>query len=350
MKKIEQIWYSNSKLYYFLLPLTALYRLVIALRRLLYRLGYKKTTRFSIPIIVVGNLTVGGTGKTPFVIWLANWLQQQGYQPGIVSRGYGAKKMLRAQVVTETSDPIKAGDEAVLLARKTHCPLVVHPHRAVAVAALLQNFSCNIVISDDGLQHYALARDIEIIMIDGMRYFGNGYCLPAGPLREPPSRGRQADFIIVNQGEITNDQQTSQHLDDSLPRLSLGQASKTFFKMQLQSSYFYAVANPLSQKSSEEFKNQVIHAVAAIGNPARFFKQLQQMNLTFIPHEFPDHYRFKQSDIDFGDDEIVIMTEKDAVKCQSFVDERHWCLPVSTQLEGRFEDALRNKLVTIMKK
>lgn len=326
---LDQIWYGSSKLYFLLFPFSGLYRLVIALRHALYRWGFKKTTSFSVPIIVVGNLTVGGTGKTPVVIWLANWLQKQGYQPGVVSRGYGGKKTAQPQVVAENSLPETVGDEAVLIVKKTHCPMVVHAKRDMAVKKLLATFPCDIVISDDGLQHYALKRDIEIAVIDGLRRFGNQYCLPAGPLREPKQRITQVDFTMVNEGEMID---------------------ANAYQMVLHSTMCYSLVDNSIKKTLNEFQKYTIHAVAGIGHPQRYFKQLAKMGLAIIEHPFPDHYHYRPQDIDFGKNAIVLMTEKDAVKCQSFADQRHWCLPIEAKMEQRFIDALTDKLKSISSK
>lgn len=202
---IDTLWYKKHFLVYFLRPFSWAYRMVMALRRWLYRLGIKKTTRFSVPVVVIGNITVGGAGKTPLVIELADWLRRKGWRPGLVSRGYGGSATQLPYAVKADSDPRLVGDEAVLLASKTACPVVVCKDRVAAVAALLQDSDCNIVLSDDGLQHLALGRDIEIAVIDGERRLGNGFCLPAGPLREPEKRLKTVDFIVTNGHALTSE-------------------------------------------------------------------------------------------------------------------------------------------------
>lgn len=307
----NKIWYQKHWLTYLLLPFSYLYHFIIMIRRICYRFHIKKTTRFQIPIIVVGNITVGGTGKTPLVIALAQYLQQQGFKPGIVSCGYGGQAKHFPVYVTAESDPILVGDEPVLIAHHTQCPIYVAPSRVKAVNQLLKAHACNIIISDDGLQHYALQRDIEIAVIDGERRFGNGFCLPAGPLREPIQRLKRVDFIVCN-GEAQAREYTMQLLPGKI------------YHLQNRALHF----NPLP--------HQTIHAVVAIGNPSRFFNLLRQLGHTIIEHPFPDHYIFQAKDFDFGENAIIIMTEKDAVKCHAFADQRFWCLPVQAQLTQDF--------------
>lgn len=305
-------WYHKNLFSYFLLPLSFLYRAIIAARKFLYQIKLKKITKFNVPVIIVGNITVGGTGKTPLVIWLANFLKQQGYKPGIVSRGYGGKSTQYPVIVTANSDPKISGDEPLLIVRNTQCPMVVDPNRVQAVKQLLADTDCNIVISDDGLQHYALGRDIEIIVVDGERKFGNQFCLPAGPLREPISRLSSVDFVVTNGVE-----------------------------QKLIPAAFYQVKNPNIVQSIDYFKKKTIHAVAGIGNPQRFFNSLREFGLNIIEHAFPDHYCFQAKDINFGD-EIVMMTEKDAVKCEKFAGDNVWYLAVQAELNEEFIKKLRN--------
>lgn len=316
---IDRHWYRSSYtwLTFLLAPFSWLFHLVIIIRRALYHLGIKKTYHFPVPVVVVGNITVGGTGKTPFVVWLAACLKAQGWRPGIVSRGAGGKESHTPRFVDGSSDPGQVGDEAVLLARRTLCTLVVCADRVAAVNALLARADCNIVISDDGLQHYRLGRDVEIIIVDGDRGFGNRCLLPAGPLRESVSRLKKADFIIAQ-----------------------GQSMPGMYGMQLRGNEFVSVSNPAEKKPIESFKNLKVHGVAAIGNPERFFASLRQLGMEVVPHRFPDHYLYEASDIDFGDELPVIMTEKDAVKCSRFSDQRHWCLPVDAVLSGACEEAI----------
>jgi tetraacyldisaccharide 4'-kinase len=321
---LQQIWYQSHPIAHLLKPFSWVYRGIMAARSAMYRRGIKKTVHFPVPVIVVGNITVGGVGKTPLVICLANWLKQQGWRPGLVSRGYGGSATRNPVQVGSAqlgSDPGLVGDEAVLLVEKTLCPMVVSKDRVAATAALLRDYDCNIVISDDGLQHLALGRDIEIAVIDGERRLGNGFCLPAGPLREPAKRLAQVDFIVTNGAALANE-----------------------WSMQLKINDIYQIINPLKRLVATAIGGKQLHAVAAIGNPQRFFNSLTAADFQFIPHSFPDHYFFRPQDIDFGLDSLVIMTEKDAVKCRRFADERHWCLPITASMPESFFTTLLQQL------
>lgn len=311
-------WHNpRAFLPYFLWPFSQIYKIIIAIRKKII-----KPTKFNIPIIIVGNITVGGTGKTPLVIWLAKFLKENNYKPGIVTRGYGGKIKIHPQPVHPDSDAQQMGDEAVLIARHAECPVIIDPNRVNAVRYLLNNTDCNIVISDDGLQHYALARDIEIAVIDGMRRFGNRWCLPAGPLREPISRLDAVDFIVTNGGEI-----------------GIGE-----YEMNLIPGEIYNICTPTLKANLHDFAGETLHAIAGIGNPERFFTTLRGLGLTIMQHRFPDHYQFEYKDIDFKDDIKIIMTEKDAVKCETFADYRYWCLPVDAELDPEFGEKLLAKL------
>lgn len=338
---ITQYWYSApSILAYLLSPLSALYCLITALRK--YYLSQKKTN-FNIPVIVVGNITVGGTGKTPFVIWLAQFLKDRGYHPGIVSRGYGGKSKHYPLTVMPDSDPHQAGDEAVLLSMRTHCPVVIDPDRVNAVRYLLENHQCNIIISDDGLQHYRLARDLEIVIIDGERQMGNGFCLPAGPLREPVTRLDNVDFIIINTSN--NDKNLDKDIDidiDTSKDKPLKNNAIQKYNMYLNPGKIYNLFSPELEAIPDYFQGEPIHAIAGIGNPERFFSQLRSLGLSIWPHSFTDHHRFSQKDLNFSIESKIIMTEKDAVKCKDFADYRYWCLPVSAEIDLQLgEDILR---------
>ncbi len=308
---------------YSLIPLSLLYRGAVAAKRWCYRSGWCKTTEFSVPIIVIGNLTVGGTGKTPMLIALAQFLQTQGYQPGIVSRGYGAKTKCFPYAVSAQSNPREAGDEPVLIARRTGCPVVIGPNRVAAVQALLATNSCDVILSDDGLQHYALGRSLELVMIDGERRFGNGLCLPAGPLREPVQRLNEVDFIICQGGSPVENE----------------------WQMDLLPGELYNLRDR-GRKFSAPAVTQV-HAFAGIGNPARFFRELRNKGFSVIEHIFPDHHNYFPGDIAVGPEEIVIMTEKDAVKCQAFAQDNYWCLPVTAQCDQKLWEAVLQKLTKI---
>jgi tetraacyldisaccharide 4'-kinase len=316
---IEKSWYGARPLWP-LLPLSWLFRVIAAFRRWAYRSGLKKRVRLPVPVIIVGNISVGGTGKTPFVIWLVERLQQAGYRPGIITRGYGGQARTWPQAVTAISDPVQVGDEPVLLAQRCQCPIVAGPDRVLDAQQLLAQ-GCNVIISDDGLQHYRLQRDIEIVVIDGERRLGNGHCLPAGPLREPASRLQDVDFVIAN-GRVQS--------EEVLMTLIQGQA--------------YALQGQGSACNLQNFNKGQVHAVAGIGHPGRFFAQLRNRGLQVIEHPFPDHYPYKSVDLQFNDDLPVLMTEKDAVKYRPYATHAHWYVPVVAQLPAEFEHRLLTKL------
>lgn len=307
------IWYKDAFFGILLLPIAYVFSDIVRVRRFLYRRGILKSHTLPVPVIVVGNITVGGTGKTPLVIWLAELLKNSGYKPGIISRGYGGLSETWPQVVAENSDVSQVGDEALLIARQTRLPVVVAPLRVDAAKKLLTEFDCNVVLSDDGLQHYALSRDIEIAVIDGERRFGNGYCLPAGPLREPRERLSSVDFVVVNGDKVEGHEISMQLLGDTVVNL-----------------------NTKKQRPLQTFRGKDCHALAGIGNPERFFKLLESAGLSCITHSFPDHYLYERNDIDFGDNKPVLMTEKDAVKCTQFGGQQHWYLPIKAVPEPAF--------------
>jgi tetraacyldisaccharide 4'-kinase len=313
MKRLDYYWYTRSPWLLLLTPLSLIYRLVVSLRRSAYKFGIFRSTRVTLPVIVVGNITVGGTGKTPLVAWLADYLRGKGYKPGIISRGYGGAASNWPQQVRPDSDPAVVGDEAVLLAAKTGCPMSVAPDRVAAAAALIAHSDCDVILSDDGLQHYALQRDIEIAVIDGVRRFGNGFLIPAGPLREPVSRLQEVDLVVTN--GLGNEQEH---------RLGMKQGDA------------HNLLDPDKTSALHDFRTQTVHAVAGIGNPERFFRSLQQAGLQLETHAFSDHFPFQPDDIRFGDGRPVIMTEKDAVKCRHFATANDWYVPVNAHMSDDF--------------
>jgi tetraacyldisaccharide 4'-kinase len=318
------LWKKKNLVAYLLWPLSLLYRGFIFLRRKLYQFGVIKINYFSVPVIVVGNITVGGTGKTPLLIRIAEFLQKQGWHPGIISRGYGAKVQHYPQRVHDNSNAREVGDESLLIVRHTGCPTMVDPNRSRGIKALLAKTNCNIILSDDGLQHLALGRHIEIVTIDGQRRFGNGFCLPAGPLREPRSRLKTVDLIVTK-----------------------GKARPNEFAMRLLPNYFYQLIQPTNKQSADYFYGKNLHAVAGIGNPEQFFCSLRALGLNFSKHPFPDHHFFKSHDLHYGNEAIILMTEKDAVKCEGLTDARLWCLKTKTQLDKTFFNALLKCLTTL---
>ena len=310
---IDSLWYGNSPLSLLLAPLGWLFCAAAVLRRTAYRLGIARVGRVGAPVIVVGNISVGGTGKTPLVIWMARFLMSRGLRPGIVSRGYRGRAENWPQQVRVDSDPIVVGDEPVLLARATGCPVVADPDRLRAARSLLVHAQCDVILSDDGLQHLGMGRDVEIAVVDGIRRHGNGRCLPAGPLREPVSRLASVDMVVSNGGGIGGE-------------FSMLVSARGADNLQDET-----ISEPL-----ERFRPGPVHAVCGIGSPERFFDTLERAGLTLIRHPFPDHHPFAAADITFDDEIPVLMTEKDAVKCRRFATARHWCVPVQAELPDAF--------------
>ena len=323
-------WYRKSVIRFVLYPIAAIYCWLMHIRRFLYRHGLLHTRWFPFPIIIVGNITVGGTGKTPLVIKLVKQLQQAGYRPGIVSRGYGSSARQYPLAVAEDSVASEVGDEALLLYRRCKCPTVVDPVRPRAVTHLLQS-DCDIVISDDGMQHYALGRDIEIVVLDGDRGMGNGLCLPAGPLREPPARLNNVDLIVQTGGKEQNG----------------------IWTMLLKPDCFINVFDRNLIQALSAFSGKRVHAAAGIGNPDRFFQTMKSLGCDVLDSAFPDHYNYQLNDLVFDDDLPVVMTEKDAVKYEKAgaglpesLRQRYWFLRVEPEFSKNkeFEDKLRSLL------
>jgi len=293
------------------LPLSAIYGAVGELRRHAYAKHWLRSMRLSRPLVVVGNLSVGGTGKTPLVCWLVGELRERGSRPGVVTRGYGGS-CRTARLVDAADDPDIVGDESIVLARRTGVPVAIGRDRPAA-AQLLIDAGCDLIVSDDGMQHYRMARDCEIVVIDGDRRFGNGRLLPAGPLRETPARLSGVDAVVVNGGDAGAGDPV---LIDAAMR------------MQLVATSAVALTGG-TVKALSEFAGQPVHAVAAIGNPQRFFNMLRACGIEVAAHPLPDHARLLAEDISFADDRPVLMTEKDAVKCAKIAGPRHWYVPIS---------------------
>jgi tetraacyldisaccharide 4'-kinase len=312
----NRIWYERVAPPWWLVPMSLAYGAVSGARRYVYAKRLLGSTRIARPVVIVGNLTVGGTGKTPLVCWLVAQLRVRGFRPGIVTRGYGGSSG-SVRVIEASDDPRRVGDEPILLAQRTGVPVAVGRDRPAA-AQLLVGAGCDVIVSDDGLQHYALARDCEVVVIDGDRRFGNGWLLPAGPLREAPGRLRAADAIVVNGGRA----------------LLAGALS-----MRLEAKTAVALRGGAVQPL-RAFTGTLIHALAGIGNPERFFNMLRSCGIEVVGRPLADHAHLVPEDIEFGDDKPVFMTEKDAVKCEKFAGSRHWYVPVSACFDGGEADAL----------
>lgn len=302
-----------------------MYRAIIFIRQLFYKTHLLKSYKINVPVIIVGNITVGGTGKTPLVIALVHELKKAGWHPGVIAHGYRGKQTTWPVLVNEQSDPILTGDEALLIVKNTGVFVVAGPNRVHdAIYLLQQDPACNVIISDDGLQHTALKRDIEIVVIDGMRRFGNQFCLPAGPLREPMKRLQSVDFVVTN-----------------------GVAKTGEYAMQFVLKEFINLVDQTTKLDLTHITAQKIFAVAGIGNPERFFELLKSQNLIFEKKVFPDHHAYQKSDFDFVDaDAIVLMTEKDAMKCVAFAKKNFFvvkgCAVVDEGLVQRLLLSIRN--------
>jgi tetraacyldisaccharide 4'-kinase len=319
-------WYQRSLLSRILWPAAFAFGLVVRVRRLLYRLRILPSESAGIPVIVVGNLIAGGSGKTPLALSIAELLKSNGYRPALIARGYGGRAASQKQAaplaVTIASDPAEVGDEPVVLARRSGCPVWVAADRvAAARAARSADPACNALVLDDGLQHYRLRRDIEIALVDS-RGFGNGWLLPAGPLREPASRLASVD-AVVSHGTRTGG-----------------------FTMQLEGDEVVRLSNASERQPLLAFSGKRVHAVAGIGDPNRFFLQLAAAGLKPIPHPFPDHHPFRPEELDFGDELPVLMTEKDAVKLRSAARPNWWVFPVRARLDPAFGDWLLKRLAS----
>ena len=326
---IEKIWFQNHPLKYLLWPLlwplSCIFQYISTQRRNAYETGLKPSYRAPVPVVVVGNITAGGNGKTPVVIWLVEQLKKQGYKPGVVSRGYGAKAPNYPLLVAESTPTTHCGDEPKLIQQRTHVPVAVSPVRSEAVKALLPQ-GVDIIITDDGLQHYALQRDIEFAIVDGVRRFGNEQLLPLGPLREKPSRLNDVDFIITNGGSPRSSEIGMHLVPNEAVNLVTGERVKV---------------NTLER----------LVAFAGIGHPPRFFNTLTQLGAQLVETKgFADHQAFQEQELDslsqLGLN--IIMTEKDAVKCQEFAKETWWYLPVSAEFEEANQQRIINKINEVM--
>jgi tetraacyldisaccharide 4'-kinase len=316
---LTRVWYENAAGAALLQPLSWLYGAASAARRGAFRAGWLETHRVERPVIIVGNLTVGGTGKTPLVAWLAHALTAHGSRVGIVSRGYGSQAD-EPRVVTETSDWREVGDEPVLLQQATGCNVIVSPDRVAAARAAIAA-GADVIVCDDGLQHLRLARDCEIVVIDGARGFGNRRLLPAGPLREGAGRLARADLVVVNGSADAK-------ILDAVQRAT----PPALVTMRLAAGAAKRVVGPGPARSLDDFRGRRVHAVAGIGNPARFFRELRERGMEVIEHAFPDHHPFAPHELAFPDELPILMTEKDAVRCAGQASPRMWYVPVTAEL------------------
>ena len=315
-ERLLQAWYTGHPLLVLLRPLEWLYRWVVSRRRRAFVAGRRDIYRAPVPVIVVGNITLGGTGKTPMILWLIEHCRARGLRVGVVSRGYGAEPPSFPWRVEAEHSAAVSGDEPLLIVQRTAVPLMIDPDRGRAVRALLASEPLDLILSDDGLQHYRLARDLELVLLDATRGLGNRRCLPAGPLREPLERLESVDALLCN-----------------------GAAADTpdSFAMQLRPC---ALINLVSMQpvGLEHFPSgQALHALAGIGNPRRFFNTLEGLNWRPVAHAFADHARYSAEALQFTPALPVVMTEKDAVKCRPFAQPDWWYLSVDAQLSPAFE-------------
>jgi len=319
MRLIEKVWFQGHFAKWLmvplLLPLMLIFAVISFCRRIAFKLGLLKSFKVSVPVVVVGNIGIGGNGKTPVTLYLVEQLTAKGLKVGVVSRGYGSKAPYYPYQVNEESSAEQAGDEPLLIFQRSGIPVVIGADRVKGCQQLIDQ-GCEIIIADDGLQHYGLERDIEICVFDGERKWGNGCLLPVGPLRESLSRVKSIDFIVVN-GESWQDQ--------ALFRSAI--------RMDLQGGELKSLGTG-ETKTISHFQAQRVNAVAAIGNPERFFQALEAQGLSIQRHGFNDHHAYSESDLDFENDLPIIMTEKDAVKCRSFKLQNAWYLPVSAKLSN----------------
>jgi tetraacyldisaccharide 4'-kinase len=312
-------WYRRGALAWLLWPASLLFGFLVLFRKTFYRVGLLKSVHPGIPVIVVGNVVAGGSGKTPLVLWIAEFLKSKGWSPAIVSRGFGAR-LEAPRAATVASGATEVGDEPVLLARRSGCPVWVGPDRVRVIEALrAQHPEVDLVILDDGLQHYRLRRDLEIAVVDA-RGFGNGFLLPAGPLRESPSRLRSVGTVVSHESSITG------------------------YSMKLDGETLHRMTDARERCSVRDFAGQKVHAVAGIGHPNRFFLHLARLGLKPVPHPFPDHHPFRAADLEFGDEAPVLLTEKDAVKLRHAARPNWWVLPVTARLDPAFGDWLLGKV------
>ncbi|VAW52706.1 Tetraacyldisaccharide 4'-kinase [hydrothermal vent metagenome] len=325
MKSLEHYWYESSPLVWLLLPISALYCLIIGIRRQLYKLKIKPSFSVDVPVIIIGNIVAGGSGKTPLLISLCEYARNNGLTPGVVSRGYGGSFSGLKQVAASDKASL-VGDEPLMIYQKANVPVVVGLDRVAAINFLLEHNQCNVIFSDDGLQHYRMKRNFEIAVVDSSRRFGNGFCLPAGPLREPVSRLKDVDMVVYNATGSLDAEQCSYSLQ-------------------------FSTALPLKGgevRLLSVFENKTVHAVAGIGHPMRFFKQLRAMGVSVVEHAFSDHHQYQADDFAGWQSDCIIMTEKDAIKCSDLLLPDAWVVNTSVQLSSALKVQLDAMLLPVM--
>jgi tetraacyldisaccharide 4'-kinase len=328
--RVVTAWYTprTTLLAAVLWPLSLIFRIAVAARRWLYRVGVLASTRLRVPVVVVGNITVGGAGKTPLVLALADALTARGWHPAVVSRGYGGSARA-AQAVSNDDDPDVVGDEPLILTAAGY-PVWIGADRAAAGrGAIDAHPACDVVLSDDGLQHYRLARTVEIAVVDAARAFGNGFMLPAGPLREPVSRLSDVDAVVRLQASGASTPPAANGRETVMTH-----APQPWRHVRDDGR----VADPSAWRGGE------VHAVAGIGHPQRFFDMVRAMGITAIEHPFPDHHRFAPGELAFPGAAAVLMTQKDAVKCAGIADDRHWYLPLKATIDPALVTLVENKI------
>jgi len=322
---LTRSWQNPNWLTLLLWPFSQVYRALFALRTQLYRLGILRSYTAPVPVVIVGNLSVGGTGKTPLVIFLIERLRDLGFRPGVISRGYGSNALAYPALVSSNMPVSQSGDEPALIHRRTGAPMAIGPDREADIKLLLESADVDVIVSDDGLQHLALNRKVEICLMDDTSPSLNRNLLPAGPLRESLDRLNCVDLVVRHQANLTSQQ----------PERS------NEFSMSLEPTKPCSIGD--KKVTSFDF-SRPIHAVAGIGNPQRFFNTCRELDLEFTEHSFTDHHCFTESDLDFGDDLPILMTEKDAVKCEGFANSKHWYLPVNAKLSDGFIEMLSQQL------
>jgi tetraacyldisaccharide 4'-kinase len=326
MKSLAHYWYHPNRLLWLLLPLSWLYCLITVIRRKLYRLNLKKSYSTGVPLVVIGNIVAGGSGKTPLLIALCEYIRDMGYKPGVISRGYGGS-LSGIKQLTEKDSAEQVGDEPLMIHLRTKVPVVVGADRVAAVDYLVGHNQVDIVLSDDGMQHYRMRRDLEFAVVDAQRRFGNGFCIPAGPLREKVSRLDDVDIVVFN--GVNQIEQGSCWYQLKIVSLSKLDGSKS--------------------ASFSSFSGRPVHAIAGIGFPPRFFEQLKNHGLTIIEHAFSDHHFYQQEDFLGWHKDCIIMTEKDAVKCRHLSLSDAWVVSVQADLSDTLKSRLNSVLMPLLK-